>query len=859
MGQLLFKKAFPHILAIATILILNIIYFYPQLEGKVIEQGDMVSASGIRQEINTYQEAGGENIFWTNAMFGGMPSYLIGGVKKSSYMGRLVGPSKLFFADPIGVFILGMLCTYIALLTFGVSPWISLIGAIIFGFTSNSFILWEAGHVTKLNAIAYGGLVIGGFNLVILKKRYLLGATLFGLGLGLNLRSFHIQMTYYLFLVMLFYYGFIIVDAIKKKYLPELGKASLALILGGMLAVGSNATNLWINYSYSKDTMRGTPILKSVSNTEATSSSETEGLAWDYAMQWSNGPMDLVAGFIPGVVGGGSREKVSREAATYKDLKGKGANLGADFKAPLYWGALPFTSGPTYFGAVLLFLLLMAVQTLKGPTKWWMISAIIFTSLLSLGKHFALLNEPLFNYLPFYSKFRAPSSILGVTALILALMGTLGLAEIVQSKNKKTLLKPLMIALGSATFFCLFFAFVGPAIFDFSNPGDARLEQSGYSLSAIISDRQSLMRMDSLRTLLFVAASGALVYFYLKGKLNQAILLAGIGLLSIIDLSSVGKRYLSTKEFVTPQKIQENFKLRAVDQQIFNAENINIEQGSPQVGNGLGRGGYRVLDMSINTFNSSSTSYFHNTIGGYHPAKLQRYQDIIDYHITKNNTKVLNMLNTKYFITQQQQVQTNQQALGTAWFVENIIKVNTPNEELETLNTFNPANDAVVLDQEFNNYIGGFDPVKNGTIQQTSYHPNKLTYQSNSTSEQLAVFSEIWYGPDKGWKVTIDGEKAIPVRANYLLRALRVPAGDHTIEFTFDPTPYYVVENISYFSSLALVLFFLGIFGFRGYNWWKNEDFSKEVKLQAKRETIKKTVSKKDKYQKKSGKKGKKR
>lgn len=845
MGPVLLKKAFPHLVAIITFILLNIVYFYPQFEGKVISQGDMISSAGMTKEIKDYKKDSSDNIFWTNAMFGGMPSYQIWGVSSQEVLGNLNGFFRLFLPAPAGLFVLFMTCTYIAFLAFGVSPWLAIIGAIFFGFTSNNFILWEAGHITKLYTLAYSSLVIAGFNLVMFRKKHLLGLAVFAIGLGLNIRSYHIQMTYYLMMVMVILYLSVLVDAIRKKYLPDLVKGSLILLVGVLLAVGANATNFWKNYSYAEDTMRGKPILNSVANTAAKSSSETEGLAWDYAMQWSNSWMDLFATVIPGVVGGGSSEKVSKDAATYKDLKAKGASLGNNFKAPLYWGVLPFTSGPAYFGAVVFLLFLLGAQLVKTPLKWWLLLGVLFTCLLSLGKNFSVLNEPLFNYLPLYSKFRAPSSILGITALLTAIMAVLGLSEVVRAKDKDTLVRPLLIATGIASVFCLFFLVVGGSIFDFASAGDARLEQAGYSLGAVIADRKSLMQGDSFRTLLFVLATAGLIYLYLKDKLKMLLLVLGIGLLTVVDLWTVGKRYLSTEDFVKPATIQsQNFRIRPVDQQIFAAEKINVTQeGSDYVqtasANGLGRGGYRVFDQSINTFNSANTSYYHNTIGGYHAAKLQRFQDLIENHISKNNMKVLNMLNTKYFINREQQLQSNPGVLGTVWFVDNVIKVNTPNEELATLNSFDPAKDAVILDSEFDNYIGNFNPTKQGTIKQTSYHPNRLTYTSNSTSEQLAIFSEIWYGPNKGWKVRIDGTEVPHVRANYVLRALRIPAGTHEIEFSFEPDTYYKVANVSYFSSLFLLILFLFVLAYSLYNYLKNTDFKEVEKLVVKKEIVK--------------------
>lgn len=467
--------------------------------------------------------------------------------------------------------------------------------------------------------------------------------------------------------------------------------------------------------------------------------------------------------------------------------------------------------------------------------------SVLVTVLLSMGKHFPLLNEPLFNYLPLYSKFRAPSSILGLTALLFTILGILGLSEVLKTENKETLIKPLAIATGIASVFCLFFLLLGGSMFDFSSAGDGRLAQAGYSLGAIVADRKSLMQGDSLRTLLFVLATSGLIFAYLKDKLKTPVLLLGIGLLVLGDLWTVGKRYLSTEDFEKPKTVaSNNFTARAVDQQIFSAENIALDAKSGSLtSNGLGRGGYRVLDLSINTFNSSITSYYHNTIGGYHAAKLQRFQDLIENHISKNNIMVLNMLNTKYIITREQQLQTNPNALGNAWFVDNIIKVNTPNEEIDRLNSFDPKSEAIILDSEFPNYIGDFNPTKQGSISLTSYHPTRLEYTSTSNSEQLAVFSEVWYGPDKGWKVTIDGEPASHIRANYALRAMRIPAGTHKIAVYMEPDGYYTAAKVSKLSSFLLLLLFFGVLAYSVFQWWKNIDEKELVKIVTPKKLVK--------------------
>ncbi len=806
MGPILLKKAFPHLVAILTFLLLNIAYFYPQMEGKVLPSGDTVAGEAMSKELVDLR-AIGEDPMWTNSMFGGMPAYQL----SAAYSGnKMVWLEKIFWlgmSAPIGYFNALMIIFYLMMVVLGVNPWLSMIGAIAFGFSSNHFVLFEAGHYTKLRAIAQFMPVIAG-SILLFRKKYLMGGALFTAGLAAGIRANHIQMTYYLGIILSIYVLVEIVRHIKNNQLPDLIKIGAIFALGVILSVGTATTNLWTTYEYSKDTMRGDPILTKAANETAKTSSEVEGLEWNYAMQWSNGFMDVMATMIPGVVGGGSGESIKPTSATAIAMRKRGAQVQ---QAPLYWGTLPFTSGPVYVGAIMCFLFVLGLLTLKGPMKWWIAIGVLLTFLLSMGKNFEVLNRLFFDYFPMYSKFRAPSSITSISSLLIPLLGILGLSTILKGGiDKGTAAKNVFIAAGITGGISLFIALVGPSVFDFASAGDASYQQRGYDIDAIISDRQSLMRSDAFRSFALIAIAAGLIWAQVQGKINQLILLGGIGLMVVFDMWSVGRRYVGPENFVNATR--KNHPIRPVDQQIFAAEKINPEASTA---NPIGRGGYRVLDLSINTFNSANTSYYHNTIGGYHPAKLQRFQDIIDYQIMNNNQGVLNMLNTKYIINREGSLQQNPGALGPVWFVENIKSVNTPNEAMEALNNLNPATDAVVLTTEFGEYINGFDPQKNGTIQMTNYQPHKLKYTSNSTSEQLAVFSEIWYGEHKGWQAYIDGQAVEHIRANYLLRALKIPAGSHTIEFKFDPKAIKTGETISLVSSSLVLLALFGLLGFQ--------------------------------------------
>ncbi len=827
-------KSLTHIAVLLAFLVLSAIYFYPQLEGKVLPQGDIMQYMGMSQEVRAFKEKTGKTALWTNAMFGGMPTYKINTIRDGNTLRWADKLGRLGIKEPIGNFFVAMTGFYILLACLGVNPWLSAIGALAFGFTTNNLILYEAGHASKLNAIAYLSFMAAGI-MMAFRKQYLWGSLLFGLGLGLSLLSDHVQMTYYFFITLLIFGLAQLVDSILKKEITHFAKATAMLVLSGLVAIASAASNLLPTYEYAQDTMRGKPILEKDANTDETSSSAVEGLSWDYAMQWSNNTLDLFAAFIPGVVGGGSQEPLWKNSAIREDLSNRGARLPEDFKAPLYWGALPFTSGPAYFGATVVLFFLMGLILVKGAAKWWLAIGTLLTFLLSMGKNLEWFNELFFNYFPLYNKFRTPNSVLSVTALLVPMLGFLALGEILKSNsNKRLIMISLAIGGGIALTVSLFFAILGPSMFSFAGLRDTDLERAGYNLSAVIADRQALMRGDAFRAFLLVALSGGLVWAFVNKKIQKSVLIIGLGILVIFDVWTVGRRYLDSNSFVSKTTQNVNFKPRPVDEVILKDQDPN----------------FRVLDLSVSTFEAAfPTSYFHKSLGGYNAAKLQRYQDIIDRHLLKNNEKVVNMLNTKYYITRdtngQPEVQINMGALGNAWFVSQTLIVNSANQEIDALTTFNPAEQAIIH-SEFSNYLEGLNIKKDSTnsISLTKYEPNYLVYQSNAKSEQLAVFSEVWYGPDKGWQAYIDGKPVSHIRSNYILRALRIPAGQHSVEFKFEPQSYQTGKLLSaIFSSILL----LGLLGFGGFSAYQSYQEALKAPKPEKRTPKEKTVPQKNK------------
>jgi len=813
--NILLKKLLPHACAILAFLLVLIAYFFPQLQGKVVTQGDIVQYMGMSQEAREFKKETGENTLWTNSMFGGMPTYQINTVHDGNTLQVADKLASLGIKAPIGRFFVAMLGFYILMVVLGVNPWLSIVGALAFGLTTNSLILYEAGHETKVKAIAYFPLVAAGM-LLAFDKKYLWGGVLFAVGLGLNIFSNHVQMTYYFFLTVAILGVAQFIYAAQKNRLAEFFKAAGVLVIAGILAVGASASNLWISYEYSKDTMRGDPILQPEAKPEGVpddgiqSSSETSGLSWDYAMQWSNGRIDLLSTFIPGAAGGGSQEPAAKDGPIGSAIKAKGYRLPPDFRAPLYWGALPFTSGPIYFGAVVCLFFFMGLFLVKGPVKWWLALGTLLTLLLSLGKNLEIVNEFFFNHVPLFNKFRTPNSVLSVASFLVPALGFLGLHQIISGKSsKQEALQSLYIAVGITGGIALFFAIFGSGMFDFSNPQDAQFASQfgGIDPNVFVEERQALLSSDAFRTLLLVLLSGGLIWVYLKNKIQVTWLIAGIGLLVFFDMWTVGRRYLDEGSFTTKVKYQTQFKR-------FPADSLILLDQDPN---------FRVFDLVGNPFQSSRASYFHKSLGGYHAAKLQRYQDVIDRHLAKGSQDVLNMLNTKYLIVGENQetaqVQPNPEAAGNAWFVDGFQIVNTPNEEIAALDSFVPVSKAIIH-QEFSAYLSDLTTIqKNGSIRLTDYKPNHLTYQSETSSQQLAVFSEIWYGPNKGWQAYLDGQPVEHIRANYLLRAMKVPAGSHKIEFRFDPPAYRTGKAISFITSGIILLALLGCIGYFGKNY----------------------------------------
>lgn len=788
------KKQWPILACIAIIYVFGMIYFMPLMQGKVLQAHDMISSAGMTNDIETEFKKTGEYSSWSSSMFSGMPSFhFTNYYYLPSYM---VMPFNLLTSQaPLFYFITGMLCFFIAMILFNINPWVSLVGSIAFAFSTNHIVLALAGHYTKLGTIAYfPGIMIG--LLMIFRKKYLLGAAVFGLCASLNLAGNHIQMSYYLAFPMIVLGIIEVVKAIRAQEYKHVFTSVGIIISVALIAVMSVAFSIMVNRDYLADTMRGGSVLsasKSTSNDNP--DSNIKGLDWDYAMQWSHGSIDLLSTIIPGFVGGSNDEVADSKSALMRDLRSKGANMrNVPF---MYWGSLPFTTGPDYQGIILFALALFGFFYVKNELRWWMLSAGILVLLMALGKHFSILNQLLFDYFPLFNKFRAPSSIMPIFSFMIAFFSCYTLNELISRKvDFESVKKPFYYSFGALAILILLIILVGPSLFSFTNEGDDRLAQQGVNLSLLAEARAGFMRADAIRSLLFLAVAGALVWFFLKSSIKSSFLIGGLALLIIADLWTVNKRYLDDSNYKTVSANKDNFKPRAVDLEILKDQDPN----------------YRVFDLSVSggPFNSSQASYYHKCIGGYSAIKLRRYQDLIDQHISQNNMAVMNMLNTKYFVTQDQQVQVNPNALGNAWFVSSIKEVRSPDEEIVSLKGFNPAEEAVVLKSEFGSMLDGAQFSKTGSIKLTEFKTNHLTYQSDNTADGFAVFSEIWYRGNRDWKAYIDGKYVDHVRADYVLRAMKIPAGSHKIEFIFKPL---IFETAGLLTNIGSALICLLVFG----------------------------------------------
>lgn len=816
------KKILPDLIAIALFAVLSFAYFFPaDLDGRILFQHDSSAGVGAGQEATEYYEATGERTRWTNSLFGGMPTYQIApSYDTTKTLNWVEKAYRLFLPEYVQLTFILMLGFYILMRAFGMSAWLSALGGIIWAFSSYFFILISAGHIWKFITLAYIPPTIAGMVLVY-RGKWLWGCVLTTLFVALQIKSNHVQMSYYFLFVMLFMaiaYG---VEAYKAKQLPRFWKATGVLVIAGLIGVATNLSNLYHTYSYSKETMRGKSELVYEGDAAQQTSS---GLNRDYITQWSYGIGETWTLLVPNFKGGASVPLAANETAMKK------ANpLYSNIYTQLtqYFGEQPMTSGPVYVGAFVLFLFILGCFIVKGPMKWALLGATLFSILLSWGKNFMPLTDFFIDFVPMYNKFRAVSSILVIAEFTIPLLAILALKRIfdepsVLKQTRNGLIVSTILTFGVALILWIWPSFMGSGFIPTQEMQMLQNALSPNDLAPLVSNmsemRAAMVSADALRSMLVIAIGLAILYFFIVGKLKKTYTIGAIALLCLVDMWGVNKRYLNDEQFVPNSIKRTTFVQTPADKHILQDDALD----------------YRVLNLTGSTFNENNTSYWHKSIGGYHAAKLRRYQEMIDHHISPeieaayneiaqasgvmeevdgSKFNVLNMLNTKYFVLPAGRngeaipIQ-NPYAYGNAWFVKNVSYVANANEEIETLYDINPRETAVV-DKRFEETLKGVTTNNTdslASITLTSYSPNHLVYETTNENDGIAIFSEIYY-PD-GWQVTIDGQPATLARANYILRALHLPAGKHVVEMKFDPQSLHLTEGIAYG---ALVLLLIGI------------------------------------------------
>jgi hypothetical protein len=808
MKQSSYKKAIPYAAAIAVFLILTIGYLFPLFEGKAIISTDITNFGGMAQELIQYRNQTGEEALWTNSMFSGMPGYLISTKYPLNLVQYVDKVLQLGLPYPMGLVFLYFLGFFILLLSCKVDKWISLAGAIGFALSSYFLILLEAGHNSKAHAIAYMAPVLAGVILAY-RGKYLLGGIIAALFLALQINAYHLQITYYLMIIILLFAVAEVFKTIREKSYSHFIKASSVLILAALLALATNTSRLWTTLEQSKYSIR------SRSELTINQENQTSGLDKDYATAWSYGIPETMTLLIPNFHGGSSAGELGENSETYRILSENSVPNARQIvkQLPLYWGTQPFTSGPVYAGAIVCFLFILGLFVVKGPVKWWLLAATLLSILLAWGKNFMPLTEFFLNHVPAYNKFRAVSMTLVIAELTIPLLGFYTLHKVMNEKNDvpslKKALKFVYLALGIIT---LVFVLFPGSFFSFSSPSDGQYQFPDWLLGALQDDRLRMLRMDSLRSFIFISLGFGLLWLFISGKMKKQYVILAFGVLIVVDMWPVDKRYLNGDDFDRKSQLEKPFKATVADQLI-------LEDKTPY---------YRVWNMTEDFDKSARTSYFHKNIGGYHAAKLRRYQELYDYQLSEEwkgfaqllssrpdmlafnlglrQMKTFNMLNTRYIIFDpQKEPILNLNAMGNAWFVPQYKLVPNADMEMAEMNTFDPRNTAII-NESFQKYVNGYTPYydSTATIALTNYQPNRLEYQSSSSHDQLAVFSEVYY--PQGWNAYLDGQKADFFRTNYVLRGMLVPQGNHTIEFRFEPRSYHFGETVSLISSLVLIL-----------------------------------------------------
>jgi len=784
------KAFYPHLLVVVGFILVSLFYFYPVLKGEKIFQSDIVQYTGMAKEQIDFRKDTGEEPFWTNSAFGGMPTYQLGAKYPNDVIGMLDDVLR-FLPRPADYLFLYFLGFYVLLMVLKVDPLKAFFGALAFGLSTYLIIILGVGHNAKAHAIAYMPMVVAGV-LLVFQRKYIIGGLLTMVAAALEINANHFQMTYYLLLLLAIIAVYYVVIAIKNKELKELGKIFGVFAIAGILAIGTNATNLMATSEYAKFSTRNNSEL--TFNPDGSPKTDSNAMSYEYITEYSYGVAESLNLIAPGLFGGSNNENLGIESETYQNFVAQGypADQVQGFveHAPAYWGAQPIVAAPAYIGVVVFFLFVMAFFVEKRNIKYLFLAGAVFSLLLSWGKNFSILTDFFINYVPLYDKFRAVSSIQVILELCVPALAIIGLYQFFK-QDEKAKWNALWKS-GAITFGLLVVLFLIKGTFNFSSANDAMYAQAygDEFIRTLKLDREALYTSDVLRSMLFVGLTFVVLFLFVKNLMKETTAIIIVGVLMVFDLFMVDKRYVCNNpdQFKSAREVDMPFEPTEADQRIL-ADTTH----------------FRVFEVE-GGMSSARTSFFHKSIGGYHAAKPRRMQQLFDYQIAKNNVRVLNMLNVKYV----KLALANPAANGNAWFVEKIKFVNSANEEMKALDSLDNKNEVVMNEKNYVDYFKGtkfngeFKKDSLASIQLVSYKPNHLKYVSNNSNEGFAVFSEMYY--QNGWKATIDGKDAEILNVNYVLRGLQIPAGKHTIEFKFEPKVVKTGSTIALMSSIGMLL-----------------------------------------------------
>ena len=811
--KLSIKAIVTNLIVLTLFVIASLAYFSPVLQGKAIFQSDIAQYKGMAKERNDYKETTGIESYWTNSAFGGMPTYQLGANYPHDYIKKLDRLIR-FLPRPADYLFLYLVGFYILMLCMKVEYKLAVLGALAFGFSTYLIIILGVGHNAKAHALAYIPMILGGITLVF-RKKYILGFILTALAMALEISANHYQMTYYFMLLVLILGVVYLVYAIKDKQLKHFFSSVGILVMAVLLAIATNATALMATKEYADWSTRGKSEL--TINPDGTPKEIKEGLDRDYITQYSYGITESLDLLVPRMFGGSNHEDLGSDSKAYEFLVGQGlsASRALEFTKdlPLYWGDQPGTSAPAYIGAVIFFLFIMSLFLVKRKFVLWLLGGTILSLLLSWGKNFPALTNFMIDYFPLYNKFRAVSSIQVILELCVPILGILSLRELFKSSVKKKAKMNALKLAGIISGSVIVLIFLMKGLFDFESFRDAGMLQRGFPedlMTMVKRDREAVYVSDSIRSLVYILLSAVVLFLFIREKIKENVVVIAIGVLLLFDLVGVNLRYVNTDDFVRARVVERPFQASDLDKAIQQDKEV-----------------FRVFDPQEGF--TARTSYFHQSIAGYHAAKPAKMQDLFDFHLYKNNIEILNMLNVKYIIQQDEEGRSfpavNDDRNGNAWFIENIGAVTTADEEIMRLNDLNTKNTAVVNTNTYPRITKHrYELDSLASIALVDYRPDFLEYKSSNVNDGFAVFSEMHY--PKGWDVNIDGKAVEHIRANYALRGLKIPAGEHTITFAFNPQVVKTGSSIALGSNILLGLVILGAFIF---SFWKPKRKAKNV------------------------------